>query len=184
MGVLMKKILLIFFCFVFVLGCASRSLNQYIANDLQPSALRYSFGTQPINLKAQSKCNTTDVLVINTEQRTGDIDAGHGGGINPQELTGQIVDYIKDAYRQSRVVADPKSKKIINVSLSRINVISRFNSTATLELLVNLPEKKTTEKISAVQSTGDYHRAIVYAIHDISWQIVNDPVIQDYILCR
>lgn len=181
----MKKILLVVFCFAFLAGCASRNLKQNITNDLQPSSLRYSFGIQPINLKAQSKCQATDVLVLNAEQRTEDIDVGYAGwDINPQELTGQIVDYIKDAYRQSRIPIGPDSKKRINVSLKRINVISHFNSTATLELLVALPEKQTTERFSAVQSTGDIHRAIVYAIHDISWQIVNDPIIQDYILCR
>jgi hypothetical protein len=82
------------------------------------------------------------------------------------------------------VITRADSNKTIEISFQSIEGYISFNSGTTLKINVNIPEKNTTIPFVITQSAIDLHKAVVYAIHDISWQIVNDPTIQDYILCK
>lgn len=47
-----------------------------------------------------------------------------------------------------------------------------------------LPEKNFIKIYSHSDSTPNGpHMAVAYTIHEITWQIINDPFLQDYILC-
>ena len=191
----MKKIFIMLFCVVFLFGCAARwTLKTSISTALQPASLRSSFNTQPVNYKGLSKCVVPDVSInlVNVEKNNKEINIVSGSvvgwSINPQAITDQIVAYMENSYKQCRVFTNKTSPKTINISIKSIegfpNGAFKFTSNATLKLNVSIPEKNYTETFTADQSSGDLYMAVVYAIHDITWQIINDPVIQDYILCR
>ena len=190
----MKRLLIISMCFVFLMGCARWSFNRDISNGLQPASLRSSFNTQATNIKELSKCTTPDISIniVNVEKNNNDTNIVWGSlvgwSINPQMMTDQIIAYMENSYKQCRVYASKSSTKTIHISINKIegfpNGAFKFTSNATLKVNVSIPEKKYTEIFTANQSTGDLYMAVVYAIHDISWQIINDPIIQDYIACR
>jgi hypothetical protein len=188
---MMRRLSLVLFCVLFLCSCGPRNLTEKVAPNLQPSNLRYSFSTKPPDLKGKSKCDVTDVNIVNAETASDDISiipfgvVGPGWYVNRKEMTGRIVDYLKDAYAQSGVVSNPASKKILNVSTKNIRApYASFVTSVILELNVVLPEQKTTRYFSVTQTSGDIPWTTVYAIHVISWQIVNDRGIQDYLTCR
>jgi len=49
---------------------------------------------------------------------------------------------------------------------------------------VEIPKTKYVEIYSAKESAMAGPRAVVYAIHRATRQIIDDPVMQDYILCK
>jgi len=183
---IMRKMIIILLCVMFIAGCFPRSMNKYVSQELQPATLRYSFNTQPPNFKQINNCKNSDVTinVLNAEKKNFDITIARGWYLNSQELSDMTVEYLKDAYRQCRVITRADSNKTIEISFQSIEGYISFNSGTTLKINVNIPEKNTTIPFVITQSAIDLHKAVVYAIHDISWQIVNDPTIQDYILCK
>ena len=104
--------------------------------------------------------------------------------VNAKEISGHVAEYLIDAYRQCRINQSDNSNKIINISLKSLDGWYSFNSGATLKLSVSLPEKNQTLSFTTQQSAIDIQRAVAYAIHVISWDIVRDPTIQDYVLCK
>lgn len=182
----MKTLIIMFFCFLFLVGCFPRSMNQYVYDELQPATLRHSFNTQPPNFKKMSQCKTAEIAIsiINAEKRNFDISIARGWHLNSQELTAMTVEYLKDAYRQCRVLSTKDANKVLEISFQDVTGYISYNSGATLRMNVAIPEKNMTIPFVVSQSSIDLHKAVVYAIHDITWQIVNDPTIQDYILCK
>jgi hypothetical protein len=179
---------------VFLFGCGIKrqyTLENDLPNALQPSTLRQVFNTQPVNLKELSKCNApVTVKIINSEIINEDVNFiprrpfNPGWAINPYVISNHITEYLGDAYRQCRIQSDSNSNKIISISMVKIDGYYSFNSGVTMKINVMLPEKNITVPITAAQSALDIYTAFAYTIHDISWQIVNDPTIQDYITCR
>jgi len=182
----MKNIIIMLLCVSLLSGCLPRSMNQYVYDELQPATLRSSFNTQPPDFKKTNRCKTADVTVsiINAEKRNFDINIARRWHLNSQEITAMTVEYLKDAYRQCRALPTADSKKVLEISFQDVKGYISFNSGATLRINVAIPEKNMTIPFVISQSSIDLHKAVVYAIHDITWQIVNDPTIQDYILCR
>ncbi len=192
----MKKLSLFVLCIVMLAGCgAQRTFKEDVNRSMRPSEVRYLFGTQPPNLKEKAKCaDEVAVNLVNAETADKDVNIVPGAVYspswlqNPRELTGHIVNFLGDNYRQCRVLNNPQSKKTLRISIRKVegipNSAFKFNSTANLELDVFLPEKQQTFTFYASQSSGDLYWALVYAVHDATWQVINDPVIQDYILCR
>lgn len=190
----MKRLLIISMCFVFLIGCARFTFKRDISYGLEPSSLRTSFNTRPVNLKELSKCAATDlsVNIVNGEKNNNDTNIVWGSvvgwSINPRSMTDQIVSYMENSYKQCRVYPNKTSPKTISISIEKIegfpNGAYKFTSNAMLKVKINVPEKNYTEIFTANQSTGDLYMAVVYSIHDITWQVINDPIIQDYIICR
>ncbi len=190
----MKRILILFVCIVVLAGCAGQRFKSDLTNALQPAALRTHFNTQPANLKEPSKCVDLSVALVNVEKIDENINAVPGAvlspswKINPKELTGQIIKYMENSYKQCRVPTNPSSNKIIHISIKEITGwptgIFRFVSYSHLQLLVYVPEINYRETYTSKQSSPYLHDAMAQSIHDVSWQIINDPTIQDYILCR
>lgn len=190
----MKRLLIISMCFVFLIGCARFTFKRDISYGLEPSTLRASFDTRPVNLKELSKCAGTDlsVNIVNVENNNNETNIVRGSvvgwSINPRATTDQIVSYIENAYKLCRVYSSKTSPKTINISIEKIegypNGAFKFMSNAVLKVKISIPEKHYIETFTANQSTGDLYMAVAYSIHDISWQIINDPIIQDYITCR
>lgn len=182
----MKKILFALLCAGILVGCIPRYIENDVSNVLQPSTLRNSFNTPVPNLKEKSKCGQTDAFIniTNNEKTNIDITLARGRYINSQKATDMLIEYLKDGYRQCRILTNPTSTKVIAISFQKLDGYSSFNSGATLRINVSIPEKNIIIPFSISQSTLELHNAVAYAIHDITWQIINDPVIQDYITCR
>lgn len=201
----MKRRFVIVICFFLLFGCAypPRVFKTDIAAALQPTQLRYSFNITPPNLKEQSQCGTKDVTIrlINAEKRNNNIEVmprrgcyygdnggrnGNGCFLNPREVTDQIIDYLTESYRQCRVYVTDNSPKIITISypLDQFFYINDYNSSVVMKVIVTIPELNRTFAITTTQASFQLHNSVAYAIHDLSWQIINDPTIQDYILCK
>lgn len=174
----------------------STKINSHIAKQVDPATLRAKFNTQPINLKSQSKCKEdVSVSIVNAEKRTEDFVVNQEGSIikdsiviDPQELTGQIVSYMEDALKRCRVKIDPKSQKVIYVSFK--NLVITKDSTfrkSHLEMDIGIPEKQYIQAFSASQQenglNASFTRTTASNIHILTWDVIQDPIIQDYILC-
>lgn len=202
----MKRLFIFVICVFLLSACAARpprDFKQEIAASLQPAQLRYSFGVKPENFKELSKCGSSEVSIrfVNTEKRNENMiimgerwcaygdNAGrmrNGCFLNPREVTDQIIEYLKESYRQCRVSVNANSLKVINLSfpIQQNTYINDYNSSVVMKVNVHIPELNKSFTITTTQASFELHNAVAYAIHDMSWQIINDPTIQDYILCR
>jgi hypothetical protein len=189
----MKKVWLILVAavtMIALMGC-SMHYTKAIVEKLQPAELYESFDVKPINLKARSKCpSPPSVKIVNAETREDGIDMRPDSfsvsfPLNPKELTIGIVDYLKYGFKKSQIDVDESSPKTIKISvidakLERGVWIGGGN----VQLRVEIPETRYVEFYSARDSHINFGKAMAYAIHKISRQVIDDPNIQDYILCR
>lgn len=190
----MKKVILIFVIIIFVFGCAGQRFKTDLRNAMQPEALRSVYNTQPMNFKELSKCEDLTVRFVNDEKRNEDMNVVPGAifspswNINPRELTDDIIKYTEKSYRQCRVLSSPSSTKAIHLSIKEItgwpSGIFRFVSYSHLQVTVFIPEINFKETYTSDKSSGYLYDAMAYSIHELTWNIIDDPIIQDYILCR
>ncbi|MCX5825244.1 MAG: hypothetical protein NTY86_17555 [Deltaproteobacteria bacterium] len=190
----MKRLLIAVIGFAiipFTLTSCTLHWTKDVAKELQPNVLYESFKTKHINLKARSKCSQSpSVNIVNTEIRDENYLVGEMGAnkiyINPKEMMNHIVDYMKDAFEKCRISVDNNSTNILNVSMKGAEFKRGFWAVgANIQLKIDIPERQYTDVYEAEEWTSTYHKnAMAYAIHVDTWKIINDPVIQDYILCR
>jgi hypothetical protein len=78
--------------------------------------------------------------------------------------------------------------KMVNFSgsvFSRFDSLSNWVSEGYAKIELIIPEKNFSKFYEGREDTGSLlWVALVYAIHGVTRQIIDDPVIQDYILCR
>lgn len=177
------------FAILFITSCAPYYITNDVADQLQPSVLYTAFNTQPLKLKYRSKCShAPSVNIINIETINEYRLFEHYGGtlINPKELTNSIVSYMKDAFEKCGVQNNDNSSKIIEVAIDGAALkIQTFSNGAAIQLKINVPEIHYTEVYKTEDSTPKgFHTAMAYAIHVAIWQVIHDPVIQDYIQCN
>lgn len=106
--------------------------------------------------------------------------------IIPNKFIDNVVNYISDALQKSQIKVDGNSTKSIQVSLNEANFLrSVFNYGAELRLKIFIPDKQytTTFKVEDWTPKGQLV-AMAGAIHMVTWIIIKDPTIQEYILCR
>lgn len=164
-------------------GCTVRlvDMTEMTVMRLQTTELYYAYGVKSINLKAMSKCALPPTVnIVNAETRV-------DSGINPKELMNGVVDYLKYGFEKSKVQIDSNSSKIIRLSLKEVNHEGTplTGSKGYIQIIVDIPEIKYMETYEAHDRTGgDSGRAIAYAIHVVTRQIIDAQNIQDYVLCR
>lgn len=190
----MQRILIVAVCFSLLTGCAGQRFKADLNNAMQPETLRSSYDTKSLNFKETSGCADLSVRFVNDEKRNEDMNIVPGAifspswNINPHELTNQIIKYMENSYRYCRVKSSINSNKVIHLSLSEITGwptgIFRFTSYAHLQINVFIPEINFKETYTLERSSPYLHNAMAYSIHEFTWQIINDPTIQDYVLCR
>lgn len=168
-------------------GCTYHR-TQIINDTLNSLDLYSSFETEPVNLLPYSKCDVPLAInIVNDEKReNGFLIASQGAEkdyINPKELTNHIVKYMTDALEKSNVKKDQSSKRQIKVSLKNVNWIFGLTASSLVEIQIEIPEIKFTNTYSVKEYSVWVWRATAYAIHVLTWKIINDPVVQDYILC-
>jgi hypothetical protein len=167
--------------------------TKYVARDLDSSILYPMYNTKIIDLKIQSKCPSfPSVKLVNTETRNEDLivaDIGvHTHYIKPNVLTDNIISYMSDAYSKCQVKVDPSSKKIIEVSIDKAEMKPGNGFTANgafIQIKINIPETEYTNIFSAEDwSPHDVSTTMAYTIHVATLKMIEDPVIQSYILCK
>jgi hypothetical protein len=192
----MKRLIISGICFmgfVFILSSCAHHQTSSVAKDLDPADLYPMYKTKIIDLKSQSKCfSPPAVKLMNMETRNEDLliaeIGGHTHYIKPKELTNHIVKYMDDALAKCQVKVDATSTKIIEVSIDKaeMKLSGPFSARgAVIQLKVNIPEKQYSNIYSAEEwSAQAIWTTMAYAIHRATWKFIDDPVIQDYILCR
>ena len=171
-------------------GCTTVHVTKYISRNLDQDALYKTFNVNPENLSSRSKCNASPtVKIVNIENRVEDYETIQNppstGVINPKEMMDSVCLYLKNGFEKSRIKSDDQSGKVIQVKMDDLKSIAgawSFGSYFKLQLII--PETKFTKFYEAKDNSGSGHAAPAYAIHKVTRQIIDDPVIQDYILCR
>jgi hypothetical protein len=179
-------------------GCGTYHDTKKITERLKPAELYESYRVRPAKLKARSKCPLPRTInIINAETREDEyvIWTLHSGltksTVNPKELTSAILEYLKYGFEKSQIEVDSNSPKIVHVSFEDAKTLPGvFSKGSEFKLKVDIPETKYSEIYEAKEWQAQFldydahHDATAYAIHDVTRQIIDDPVIQDYILCR
>jgi len=178
--------------FVFMLSSCAHDQTNAVARRLDSLDLYNIYKTNVIDLKSQSKCpSPPSVKLVNMETRNEDLllaeIGGHTHYIKPKELANHIVDYISDALGKCQVKVDGSSTKVIEVSIDKVGIIIELFGAqgAGIQLRINIPETQYTKIYAAQDWSGASTWTIMaYAIHLAIWKIIDDPVIQSYILCK
>lgn len=162
-----------------------------IAGALNPSILREVYRTVPQDLSSLSKCPMPPtLLIINNETRNDDYLIHQKWGskwhIKRGELNGHIVDYMKEAFEQCKIKTDLRSSKNIYVSFKDVDYMqSNWNKGVNLNIKVDIPDIEYTTTYELEEWSGTQWEVIMaYAIHQITWQMIADPVVQNYLLCK
>jgi hypothetical protein len=188
----MTLMIIALFSFVITnLTACTFQITKEIVQELQPVTLYESYGTTPINLKAQSKCFLPpSINIVSMETRDEDylVLAGQTKFyINPKEFMNAVVTYMKDGFEKSGIKVDNYSPKMIHVSMIDAKYVASGLGyiDSHLQLKVNIPETKFAKIFQAKDlSPRKVGSAMAYAVHVITQKIVADPEIHNYILCN
>lgn len=182
--------ILLFFIVLVLTSCTING-TQVLAKQLQPNELIKIHNTMTPNLAERSKCSSPpSVLIVNTETSDQDYTIYIWWPtevyITPKTLMDDVVIYMSDAFNRTGIKTDQTSTKVIQVSMEKIgNSYSFLNYSAEAQLKIILPEKKYTMVYGHSDTTPKgLPIATAYTIHAITWKVINDPFVQDYILCR
>jgi len=175
---------------LFSLTACTVHITKNISNELDQNALYKSFNVKPKDLSTHSKCNAPPtVKIVNIENRIEDYETLQNppasGVINPKELMDGVVLYLKNGFERSGIKGDDQSNKVIHVKMHDLKSVAgiwSFGSYFKIELLV--PETGFTKFYEAKDNSGHGYAAAAYAIHTVTRQIIDDPIIQDYVLCK
>jgi hypothetical protein len=188
----MKKVLpvIVVIMMIGLTGCTIRNTRD-ITERLQPTELYVSYEIKPANLKARSKCpSPPTVNIVTVETREDDYVFFNPPGlertVNPKELTSAIVEYLNDGFRKSKIEVKHDSSKIIHIAFEDAKTLRGFWTVGgEIKMKVDIPETNYSEIYEAKDWVyGDLLKALAGAAHIVTRKIIDDPVIQDYILCR
>jgi hypothetical protein len=190
----MKKyliiILLLMFCLVLTSCGGYINGTQLIADQLRPNELIEIYNTTPPNLVERSKCpSPQSIRIVNAETNEKDYIiykfSSLEAYITPKKLVDDIIWYMNDAFNRTGIKTDQNSTKIIQISMEKLmSWYTMLNYSANTQLKIMLPEKKYSKIYEKTDTTPkSVPMAIAYTIHDITWNVINDPLIQEYILC-
>jgi hypothetical protein len=182
-------LLLVFVVFFPLTGC-SLHVTKRISDKLDHDAIYTDYNVHPSDLSSFSKCNAPpSVKIVNIENRIEDYETLQNGPsigfINPKEMMDSVCLYLKNGFEKSRIKVDDQSTKVLQVKMIDLKSTAgawTFGSYFKMELII--PETKLSKFYEAKENAGNGLSAPAYAIHRVTRQIIDDPVIQDYILCR
>ena len=174
-------------------GCSynhTQRIADSVNDSLDSSNLYSSFRTEPVNLLPYSKCDIPLAInVVNDEKGEEDVLLYYEGIknrkhlINPKAITSYFVKYMTDALKKSNVTKDQSSKKQLKVSFKKANFLGAFVPGVLLEIQIEIPEIEYTNTYSAGEYTMPPSTAFAYDIHVLTWKVINDPIVKNYILC-
>jgi len=170
-------------------GCTMH-VTKHISDKLDMEAINRNYGIKPIDLSSGSKCaGAPAVKIVNMEMRTDDYPAfknpPYEGFINPKEMMNSVSSYLKDGFEKNRIKADDQSTKVLQlkmIDLQSVAGVWSFGGTFKMEL--QIPEKNIAKTYEATENAGNGFSAAAYAIHGACRKVIDDPVVQEYILCK
>ena len=170
-------------------GCALH-ITKNISDRLKPDELYKAYNVSPVDLSLQSKCrNSPTVKIVNAEVRIDDYETMSNppffGVINPKSMMDSVVVYLGNGFEQSRVKVDEQSHKVLQIKMIDLKSIAgiwSFGSYFKAEIVI--PETGFTKFYETRDNAMNGYTASAYSIHAVSRQIIDDPAIQDYILCK
>ena len=172
--------------FLSVTGCAS-NMTKHIADRLAADEL---YQTYPADLSAASKCQKpSTVKIVNMESRTGAYEtvekAVTSEVINPKDVMTAFAAHLENGFQKNHIQIDKYSEKILNVKMIDLKSKSHFyNFDTRFCAEVTIPETGFTKYYEAEENAELAWASAAHAMHKVSRQIIDDPAIQDYILCR
>jgi hypothetical protein len=160
------------------------------SDKLDVDAINKDYGISPADLSASSKCAApATVKIVNIENRTEDYlsfkNPPYKGFINPTEMMNSVSLYMKNSFEKSNIKVYDLSTKVLQlkmVDLQSAAGVWTFGSSFKMELII--PEKNFTKTYEATENAGNGFSAAAYAIHGVTRKVIDDPVVQDYILCK
>lgn len=169
-------------------GCTVH-ITEGVTKRLNVSQMNRTFGVTPIDLGARSKCQDhASVRIVNLESRTDDFYAlenpPYRGMINPQELMDAVSKYLGDSYNLSQIWVMPESDKVLQlkmVDLMTTPGVWTFEGSFKTE--VTIPDTRFHKIYEGTDNAANGHTAAADAIAMAARNIVDDPAIQDYLLC-
>jgi hypothetical protein len=194
-GAKMKPFFKMGFCVLVALlfcslqGCTLHCTKE-ITEKLDIEDLYKNYAVTARDLASMSKCKEPPTVRIeNAETRTEDFEALQNppftGNINPKEFMDGVAQYIAKNYERSNIRIDAKSSKVLRIKMLDIKTTAGvwgFGSYYKMNL--EIPEKNFSRFYESRDSTFNGYTAAAYAIHTATRQVVDDPAIQDYILCK
>lgn len=180
----------IMFIVLFSLTGCTRHITNNISDRLDPDELYKSYNVYPADLSVHSKCEKPPTIkIVNVETRIADYEAMENppfyGVINPKEMMDGFSLYLEKGFKQSHIKVDDQSIKLLQVKMVDLKSIAgawTFGSNFKIELI--LPETGFTKFYESRDNAANGYTAAAYAIHAVTRQIIDDPEIQDYILCK
>ncbi len=180
--------------FVVLLFCSLQGCAQHftkaISETLDIDDLYKSYNLKVQDLSSLSKCKEPPTVRIeNAETRTDDFDAieqpPFTNSIIPKDLMDSVALYMAKNYERSNIRSDVKSSKVIRISLSDIKSVSGVWSFGSYyKMNVAIPEKNFSKSYESRDNAISGITAAAYAIHTVTRQVIDDPAVRDYILCR
>ena len=105
--------------------------------------------------------------------------------VTPKILMDGVVIYMSDAFTRTGIKTDQNSTKVIQVSMEEIKSwYTAWNFSARTKLKIMIPENNYTKIYEHYDSTPQGPQmAAAYTMREITRKIINDPFVQDYLLC-
>jgi hypothetical protein len=169
-------------------GCTLH-ITQDVAKRLDVSEMNRTFEVTPADLGARSKCqDRPSVSIVNLESRTDDFNAMQNppfrGVINPKEMMDAVTSYLGDSYNLSQIRVRPTSTKVLQLKLVDLESTAgvwTFGSSFKTELTI--PETGFQKIYEGSDNAASGYTAAADAIAAAARKIVDDPAVQDYLLC-
>ena len=94
--------------------------------------------------------------------------------------------YLKKGFEKSHSKVDDQSTKVLQLKMVDLkSTVGMWTYGCYIKIKLTIPKKNSSKIYEAKE---DYNQSaatgLAYAIHGVTRQIIDDPVIQDYILCR
>lgn len=185
--------ILLLFCLLLTSCAVNQNFTPMVVKELKPSELSKVYNTKPQNLAALSKCSSPPSIKITNAEANNNKDFTFyriwpfNWQITPNILADNIVVYMNNAFAQCGIKANQNSTNVIHVTLGTVESNLPFMGvvcTTDTKLKIVIPEINYIKTYEHSESTPRGPVVgVAYNIHEITQQMINDPVIQDYLLC-
>lgn len=177
------------YSFFSLTGCTFNHTKR-ISDKLDVSELYEHKRVYPIKLSLTSKCNKPPTIkIVNDESRVEDYVVREAGFssvvINPKEIMDAVSLYLQNGYMQSDIKVDNQADKTLHVKMNDLKLIDDggWSMKGHFKLELNVPETGYVNIYEAKDSSPLHTTAAAEAMHSVTRQIIDDPIILNYILC-